>query len=73
MVWECQERLGLLGRSNKVTLHWVPRHFGVEGNANADELGRKGDIVSSGRIRTFLWLKDAFFKEKLKRVMEPEI
>lgn len=32
----------MLGRSDNVTLHWVPGHIGVEGNEKSDELERKG-------------------------------
>lgn len=41
MVWQCWQRLDLFGRSNNVTLHWVPGNIGVEENV-ANELARKG-------------------------------
>jgi hypothetical protein len=33
---------GKLSRSNKVTLVWIPGHHGITGNAEADELAKKG-------------------------------
>lgn len=38
------QQLNLLGRSPKMTLCWMPRLIGVEGNEKADELARKGAL-----------------------------
>lgn len=42
MVWEFRQRLNFLGRSNNMTLLWVPGRIGVAGNEKSDELVRKG-------------------------------
>ncbi|CAD7083660.1 unnamed protein product [Hermetia illucens] len=42
LVWECLERLNILGSSNNVWILWVPGHAGLEGNEAADELAKKG-------------------------------
>lgn len=45
------QQLNLLGRSNKMTLCWMPGLIGVEGNEKADELARKGALkMLSARI-----------------------
>ncbi|KAJ8941127.1 hypothetical protein NQ317_015703 [Molorchus minor] len=41
-ILNCLETLQALGNQNKVTLKWVPRHKGIEGNKEADTLARKG-------------------------------
>jgi ribonuclease HI len=42
LVWECRQNLILLEKRNKVTLVWVPEHWGIAGNEKADALVRKG-------------------------------
>ena len=46
LVWECMMLLNSLGRTNKVTLMWVPGHTGVHGNDMADHLAKEGGKTS---------------------------
>lgn len=62
IVWECKERMNSLGRSDSVTVHWVPGHIVVKGNEDADELARK-------KTRIFCSLVDATLKEELENVI----
>lgn len=41
LVWNCLERLNLIGNTNRLTLMWIPGHSGFDGNEKADELARK--------------------------------
>ena len=36
LVWDCLELIKLLGRSNRMTLVWVPGQEVIEGNEKAD-------------------------------------
>ena len=42
LVWGCIQQLDELGKTNKVTLMWVPGHSGIHGNETADLLAREG-------------------------------
>lgn len=42
LVWNCQQTLTYLGRSNRVNLVWIPGHSGIPGNERADSLAKKG-------------------------------
>jgi ribonuclease HI len=41
LVWECKQNLILLTKRNKVTLVWVPGHWGIDGIEKADALARE--------------------------------
>jgi len=38
----CHDVLNTLGKSNRVTLMWIPGHSDFTGNAKADELAKLG-------------------------------
>ncbi|KAI4463190.1 hypothetical protein MML48_4g00016016 [Holotrichia oblita] len=42
LVTECLDELVKLSNRNKVWLTWIPGHQGIEGNARADELAKRG-------------------------------
>ena len=41
-VWSCRKKLNDLGACNSVTLVWIPRHTGLEGNERVDALAKAG-------------------------------
>jgi ribonuclease HI len=41
-VLECSNRLNELGRTNEVSLKWIPAHQGYSGNEKADTLAKQG-------------------------------
>lgn len=41
LVWECYMAISVLGRSNEVSLVWVPGHSGIDGNEAADALANQ--------------------------------
>ncbi|KAJ8910272.1 hypothetical protein NQ315_003339 [Exocentrus adspersus] len=41
-VWNCQQTLSRVGRTNRLTLVWIPGHVGLKGNEVADSLVRRG-------------------------------
>ena len=63
----CVQKLDRLGRSNKVTVDWVPGHSGIPGNEKADSLARAAvEIPRNGDPRVINWsyslLKDRLSK-----------
>ena len=42
IIKDCHEILNSLGKSNKVTINWIPGHKGYEGNEIADKLAKAG-------------------------------
>ena len=42
IIKDCHEILNSLGKSNKVTVNWIPGHKGYEGNEIADKLAKTG-------------------------------
>ncbi|KAJ8914435.1 hypothetical protein NQ315_017531 [Exocentrus adspersus] len=44
-VWNCQQTLSRVGRTNRLTLVSIPSHVGLKGNEVADSLARRGATV----------------------------
>lgn len=51
LVWEYHQALSALSCLNTVTLRWVPRHKGFEGNNKVDKLAKKRPGDSFHRSR----------------------
>ena len=44
IIKDCHEILNSLGKTNKVTINWIPGHKGYEGNEIADKLAKAGSM-----------------------------
>ena len=47
LVKDCKDYLNKAALRNRITLVWVPRHFGVKGNEKADELAKIGSSAQA--------------------------
>ena len=66
LVKECKEYLNLLGLSNRINLVWVPGHSGVEGNEEADKLGKEGSAAQANGPEPYLPIPQSECKRALE-------
>ncbi|KAJ8911655.1 hypothetical protein NQ315_006001, partial [Exocentrus adspersus] len=55
-VWNCPQTLSWVGRTNRLTLVWIPGHIGLRGNEVADSLARRGAASEFIRLEPVLGL-----------------
>ena len=68
LVKECIEKLNKLAKENKVLLHWVPAHQGIEGNEKANNLARKGANTPLTEPEPFCFSNGNQLKAELKNL-----
>ncbi|XP_055842324.1 uncharacterized protein LOC129909275 [Episyrphus balteatus] len=66
LVLECIGKLNELGKINKVTLHWVPGHVGVQGNEEADSLAKTGANSPLMGPESYCGIGENVIKNKIK-------
>jgi len=69
-VRECSAALNELGRTNTVTLEWVPGHSGIPGNERADEQAKKGARENLCGPEPFTPVPATFVKEQVSNFFE---
>ena len=50
LIKEWHEILNNLGKTNKVTINWIPEHEGYEGNEIADKLAKAGAMKETNLV-----------------------
>ena len=50
IIKECHEILNNLGKTNKVTINWIPEHEAYEGNEIADKLAKAGAMKETNLV-----------------------
>ena len=70
MVRSCLDKLNELGKSNTVSLLWIPGHAGEQGNEMADELARKGAAAPFIGPEPFCGISPQAFRAELRQEEE---